>query len=78
MKFSLKVVFGKEQIIKIHNNEPLTANELENNLKEYFFVSKEDKESFLRGLNEGIGWTECCIPEIEINTLGAMPRTISS
>lgn len=66
MKHTLKIVFGKEQVIKIYNNEPLTEEELKNNLKEYSFSSEEEKISFIKGVNEAIGWTECCIPEVEL------------
>jgi hypothetical protein len=65
MKYTLKIVFGKEQVTKIYNNEPLTDEELMNNQKEYSFATEEEKNSFLKGINEGIGWTECCIPEFE-------------
>ena len=28
MKYTLKIIFGKEQVSKIYNNEPLTDDEL--------------------------------------------------
>lgn len=68
MKYTLKIVFGKEQVIKVYNNELLTEEESENNLKEYSFTSIEEKNAFIRGVNEAIGWTECCMPEFELCT----------
>ncbi|MGC4127976.1 MAG: hypothetical protein QM564_00130 [Bergeyella sp.] len=65
MSYTLKVVFGKEQVNKTYNNEPLTIEELEINVKEYSFNTLEEKEAFIKGINETIGWNECCIPEID-------------
>lgn len=65
MKYTLKIVFGKEQVSKIYNNEPLADDELKYNLKEYSFSSEAEKIAFINGINEAIGWTECCIPEFE-------------
>lgn len=62
----LKVVFGKEQVNKIYNNESFTEDELENNVQEYIFNSQKEKEAFLKGINEAIGWTECCFLELEL------------
>ena len=66
MKYTLKIVFGKEQVSKIYNNEPLTDDELKHNIKEYSFDSEAEKIAFIKGINEAIGWTECCIPELEL------------
>ncbi|MFZ6037609.1 MAG: hypothetical protein ACOYU1_05130 [Bacteroidota bacterium] len=66
MIYTLKIVFGKGQVIKAFNNIPFTKEELEINVKEYNFNSQEEKEAFLKGINEAIGWTECCIPELEL------------
>ena len=64
MKHTIKVVFGKEQVIKVSNNEKLTDLEELINLKEYTFKSKSEKDSFIKGLNEAIGWTDYIITEI--------------
>lgn len=66
MKYTLKIVFGKEQASKIYNNEPLRDDELKYNLKEYSFASEAEKTAFINGISEAIGWTECCIPEFEL------------
>jgi len=66
MKHTLKVIFGKEQVIKAYNNESFTDEELAINVKVYSFNTNEEKEAFVKGINETIGWTECCIPELEL------------
>ncbi len=66
MKYKLKVIFGKEQVSKILNNEALSDEELNLNVKEYQFETEIEKQAFIRGLNEAVGWTEFCIPELEI------------
>lgn len=66
MKHSLKVVFGKEQIAKIHYNEVLSNEELNINVREYQFESEKEKQAFINGLNEAVGWTDISIPELEI------------
>ena len=67
MKHPLKVVFGKEQVLKTLNNQILDEDELKSNVKQYEFNSIEEKLAFIKGINEAIGWTECCIPEPELN-----------
>jgi hypothetical protein len=66
MKHTLKVIFGKEQVVKIYNNTPLSDEEIKLNVKEYQFNSAEEKQAFIKGLNEAIGWVDLCIPELEI------------
>jgi hypothetical protein len=66
MKHTLKVIFGKEQVVKIYNNTPLSDEEIKLNVKEYQFNSAEEKQAFIKGLNEAIGWVDFCIPELEI------------
>ena len=66
MKHTLKVIFGKEQVVKIYNNKPLADEENKLNVKEYQFNSEEEKQAFIKGLNESIGWMDFCIPEFEI------------
>ena len=66
MKHTLKVIFGKEQVVKIYNNTPLSDEEIKLNVKEYQFNSSEEKQAFIKGLNEAIGWVDFCIPELEI------------
>ncbi len=66
MKHSLKVIFGKEQVLKFFNNESLTAEEIELNTKEYQFNTVEEKIAFMNGLHAAIGWVEFCMPEMQI------------
>lgn len=66
MKYTLKVIFGKEQFVKVYNNTPLSDEEIKLNVKEYEFNSEEEKQAFIKGLNEAIGWMDFCIPELEI------------
>jgi hypothetical protein len=66
MKHVLKVIFGKEQVAKIHNNEVLSDEELKLNVNEYQFETEIEKKAFIKGLNAAVGWTEFCIPELEI------------
>ena len=64
---TVKIVFGKEQVLKVHNGEALNEEELKLNVKEFSFNSEEEKIAFVNGVNEAIGWTECCIPEYVLN-----------
>lgn len=66
MKYSVKVIFGKEQVLKLYNGHNLSKQEIDTNTKEYFFNSQKEKEAFIKGLEEAIGWTEYCIPENEL------------
>lgn len=66
MKYNLEVVFGKEQVHKINNNIHLTEEEVKLNVKQYQFNSVEEKQAFISGLNEAIGWIDFCIPELEL------------
>ncbi len=66
MKPTLRVIYGKEQIVKTYNNETLTDEEVKLNVKEYQFNSEEEKQAFIKGLNEAVGWLDFCIPELEI------------
>jgi hypothetical protein len=66
MKYTLKVIFGKEQVVKTYNKISLSDEEIKLNVKEYQFNSEEEKQAFLEGLNEAIGWTDFCIPELEL------------
>ena len=66
MNYKIRIIFGKEQVIKAYNNLPLSAEELDKTVKEYTFNTLEEKEAFIKGINEAIGWTDCCIPELEL------------
>lgn len=58
MKHSIKIIFGKEQVNKYHQNEPLSIEEEKINLKEFSFNSKKELEAFCLGLEEAVGWME--------------------
>lgn len=66
MKHTVKVIFGKEQVIKTYNDEQLTDEEISLYVKDYEFDTLEEKLAFVKGLNEAIGWVEFCIPELEL------------
>ena len=66
MKHTVKVIFGKEQVIKVYNNEPLTDEEKSLFVKEYEFETLKEKLAFIKGLNEANGWLEFCIPDLEL------------
>lgn len=67
MKHTVKIIFGKEQITKIYNNETFTDEELRINVKKYSFNSIEEKEAFINGINEAVGWMECFFTEFEFS-----------
>jgi hypothetical protein len=66
MKHSVKVIFGKEQVIKVYNGELLNEEEQSLFVKEYEFDTLQEKMAFINGLNEAIGWVEFCIPEMDL------------
>lgn len=67
MKCTLKVIFGKEQVIKAYNDEHFTDEETKQFVKEFEFGSLEEKLAFTNGLKEAVGWIEICIPELELS-----------
>ncbi len=67
MSYTIKVVFGKEQVWKSYQQIPFTDEELKQHYKEYQFNSKAELDAFMYGVNESIGWTECCFPEYELH-----------
>lgn len=66
MKHSVKVVFGKEQVTRAHNNESFRQEDLDLFIKEYNFETIEEKNAFIKGLNESVGWMEIYISEVEL------------
>lgn len=66
MKYNLEVIFGKEQVLKFSNNESFTEEEIELNVKQYQFNSEEEKQAFIKGLYEALGWIDFYIPELEV------------
>lgn len=66
MKNSTKIIFGKEQVLKAYNGEPLTLEEEKLNVKTYTFNSNEELEAFKKGITEAVGWIEVCFPTEEL------------
>ena len=58
MKYSTKIIFGKEEINKYLNDIPFSELEKEIHTKEYHFDSKEELDAFVKGINESVGWNE--------------------
>ncbi len=65
MKFKSKIVFGKEQVIKIYQGKSLSTEEIKNHVKMYQFDSLEELNAFELGIHEGLGWWSYCIPKHE-------------
>ncbi|GHT56925.1 hypothetical protein AGMMS49982_23950 [Bacteroidia bacterium] len=61
MKEKVNVIFGEEQVNKIHNGETLTPDERSLYMKTYSFDSIAEKGAFCHGIHEAVGWVECCI-----------------
>ncbi|MCC7521235.1 MAG: hypothetical protein IT220_06335 [Flavobacteriaceae bacterium] len=61
MKYTVTIIFGKEQVSKIFNSENLTNEELKLNKKVYSFDTLIEKEAFIKGIEESIGWSECYV-----------------
>lgn len=61
MKYSLKIIFGKEQVDKFLSNIPLTKDEFDINVKEFSFETELELIAFKKGVNESIGWQEVYI-----------------
>ena len=66
MNYTIKIIFGKEQVEKFHNDVKFTSDEMTLNIKEYNFNSHAEKIAFCKGIEEAVGWTECYILEDEI------------
>ena len=58
MKYLAEIIFGKDQVRKFHNNEPLDDFEKIINLKKYNFESREERNAFYKGIGEAMGWLE--------------------
>jgi hypothetical protein len=61
MKYLVKIIFGKEQVMKYHNNETLTDYEKIINVKKYTFETQLERNSFYKGIGEAISWLEFLI-----------------
>ena len=58
MKYSIKIIFGKEQVDKYLSEIPFDNDEKEIHEKEYFFDTKAELDAFIKGVDESVGWTE--------------------
>jgi hypothetical protein len=68
MKYIVKIIFGKEQVMKYHNNEVLTDYEKIINVKKYTFETQLERNSFYKGIGEAISWLDfLVINEFEEN-----------
>lgn len=63
MNYSIKVIFGKEQVDKHIANIPLTGDELKINVKDFTFKTEIELAAFKKGINEAIGWIDCYLVE---------------
>ncbi|EJL65902.1 hypothetical protein [Flavobacterium sp. CF136] len=58
MKYLAEIIFGKDQVRKFHNNEPLNDFEKIINLKKYNFECRAERNAFYKGIDEAMGWLE--------------------
>ncbi|SFC64769.1 hypothetical protein [Flavobacterium phragmitis] len=58
MKFITEIIFGKEQIIKYHNNQSFDDFEKVINVKKYTFETQAERNAFYKGMAEAVGWLE--------------------
>jgi hypothetical protein len=63
MPYNLKILLGKNEIQKYHSDIALTITEKEINLKQYSFDYRLERDAFLKGINEAVGWTEYFLTE---------------
>ncbi|MDI1306255.1 MAG: hypothetical protein PSX42_15615 [bacterium] len=61
MKYSVKVIFGKEQVNKFYNNDLFSKEEIQTYVKEFDFNTEAEKAAFCKGIEEAVGWMECYI-----------------
>ncbi len=58
MKHRVVIVFGKDASNKVLLDVPLTFDERKQYEKEYFFITKDEKEAFCKGIEEAVGWMD--------------------
>lgn len=58
MKYVVEIIFGKDQVKKFHNNEPLNDFEKIINLKKYTFKTRRQRSAFYKGIGEAMGWLD--------------------
>lgn len=68
MKYSVEIIFGKDQIRKYNNNEAFNDFERTVNFKKYTFKTQSQRNAFYKGISETIGWLEfAVVKEFEEN-----------
>lgn len=58
MKYSVEIIFGKDQITKYHNGQPFDDFEKIINVKKYTFKTQLERNAFYKGIGEAVGWSE--------------------
>jgi hypothetical protein len=58
MSYHTKIIFGKDEVRKYHNNEAFTDDEKSINLKNYTFETRAERNAFYKGIDEAMGWLE--------------------
>lgn len=61
----ITIVFGTEQVNKMHNGLSLTDEEKLIYQKDYYFNTEEEISAFIKGIDETVGWNECYVLENE-------------
>lgn len=56
MKISTTIIFGTEEVRKIHSGIALTTEEQAGRLKTHSFETEAEKAAFLKGIDEAVGW----------------------
>jgi hypothetical protein len=70
MNYSVKIVFGKEQVDKCFRGEDLTIEELGINCKVFSFDIESEVNAFCKGIDEAVGWTEYYIDQSVLDNGG--------
>jgi hypothetical protein len=58
MSYHAKIIFGKDEVRKYHNNVAFTDDEKSINLKNYTFETRAERDAFYEGIDEAMGWLE--------------------
>ncbi|TRX00629.1 hypothetical protein [Flavobacterium gawalongense] len=58
MSYHTKIIFGKDQVRKHHNNEAFSDYEKSINFKKYTFGTREERSAFYKGISEAMGRLE--------------------
>jgi len=69
MSYTVKVIFGKQQVDATYRGEALLEQEAELYSKVFEFATMNEKLAFIQGLNEAVGWLDICIPEFEFQVI---------